>query len=72
MGFTFLCSAIVAVIIGMSAGLAAEGEFSAVTVFRNGTEGYQVFRIPAVIKAVNGDLLAFCEARSGGDGSERD
>ena len=72
MGFTFLCSAIVAVIIGMSAGLAAEGEFSAVTVFRNGTEGYQVFRIPAVIKAVNGDLLAFCEARAGGDASETD
>jgi sialidase-1 len=31
-----------------------------------------VFRIPAVIQAANGDLLAFCEARSGGDASEID
>ncbi|MDF1862529.1 MAG: sialidase family protein [Verrucomicrobiales bacterium] len=42
------------------------------TVFEAGQDGYKVFRIPAVIKAPNGDLLAFCEARQGGDASEID
>lgn len=46
--------------------------FSAVTVFEVGQDGYKVFRIPAVIKAANGELLAFCEARQGGDASEID
>lgn len=42
------------------------------TVFTAKTEGYNVFRIPALIRAANGDLLAFCEAREGGDASEID
>ena len=42
------------------------------TIFRNGSEGYRAFRIPALIRAANGDLLAFCEARDGGDASEID
>jgi sialidase-1 len=48
------------------------GDLAAVTVFQNDSDGYKVFRIPAVIKAANGDLLAFCEARAGGDASEID
>lgn len=32
-------------------------------VFKNGDDGYNCFRIPAIIKAPNNDLLAFCEAR---------
>ena len=43
-----------------------------VTVFKNGTEGYNNFRIPAIIRTTQGTLLAFCEARSGGDASEID
>ncbi|MEO1529432.1 MAG: sialidase family protein [Planctomycetota bacterium] len=43
-----------------------------VTVFENGKEGYNIYRIPAVVRAANGDLLAFCEAREGGDQSEID
>lgn len=43
-----------------------------VEVFRSGTEGYNVFRIPAIVTAANGDLLAFAEARAGGDASEID
>jgi len=47
-------------------------DFPAVTVFQNGQDGYKIFRIPAIIKAANGDLLAFCEAREGGDASQID
>ncbi|PRX49342.1 sialidase-1 [Prauserella shujinwangii] len=36
-------------------------------VFRERSEGYDCFRIPAVLKAANGDLLAFAEGRNGGD-----
>ena len=32
-------------------------------VFQSGKEGYANFRIPAIIKAPNGNLLAFCEGR---------
>ncbi len=44
----------------------------AVTVYESGMDGYKVFRIPAIIKAANGDLLAYCEARQGDDASEID
>ncbi|MCK6576866.1 MAG: exo-alpha-sialidase [Anaerolineae bacterium] len=32
-------------------------------VFINGTEGYACYRIPSIVRALNGDLLAFAEAR---------
>jgi hypothetical protein len=51
--------------------LATAGVFE-VEVFRSGAEGYNVYRIPTIISASNGDLLAFAEARSGGDASEID
>lgn len=34
-----------------------------IPVFVSGQEGYKSFRIPAIIKAPNGNLLAFCEGR---------
>ena len=37
-----------------------------VSVFTSGQEGYRSFRIPAIIKSGNGDLLAFCEGRVNG------
>lgn len=37
-----------------------------IPVFISGTEGYKTFRIPAIIKASNNDLLAFCEGRVNG------
>lgn len=43
-----------------------------VNVFRAKTEGYNVYRIPAIVRAANGNLLAFCEARVAGDASEID
>lgn len=51
---------------------ARAAEFTAVTVFESGRDGYNIYRIPAIVKAANGDLLAFCEAREGGDASEID
>jgi sialidase-1 len=41
---------------------------TAVPVYVSGTEGYKSFRIPAIIKAPNGDLLAFAEGRVHGAG----
>ena len=39
-----------------------------VSVFISGTEGYKSFRIPAIIKTFNTDLLAFCECRVNSSG----
>ena len=39
---------------------------SDVQVFVSGTNGYKSYRIPAIIKAPNGDLLAFAEGRVNG------
>jgi sialidase-1 len=36
---------------------------SSVTVFKAGQDGYHTFRIPAIVRAKNGDLLAFAEGR---------
>lgn len=40
-----------------------------ITVFKNGDDGYANYRIPAIVKHKNGDLLAFAEGRvdHGGD-----
>jgi sialidase-1 len=37
-------------------------------VFVSGNEGHQTYRIPAIIRAANGDLLAFAEGRVKGSG----
>ncbi|WP_425400017.1 exo-alpha-sialidase [Aeoliella sp.] len=50
----------------------AHAEFVKRLVFESGTEGYNIYRIPTIVQAANGDLLAFAEARSGGDASEID
>lgn len=42
------------------------------TVFASGTDGYHTFRIPSVIRADNGDLLAFAEGRRNGRGDSGD
>jgi hypothetical protein len=43
--------------------LSVSGIVAQTTVFANGEDGYLCYRIPAIVKAPNGDLLAFCEAR---------
>ena len=37
--------------------------FEETALFVSGSEGYNTFRIPAIIIATNGDILAFCEGR---------
>ena len=37
-----------------------------VPVFISGQDGYRSFRIPAIVRSGNGDLLAFCEGRING------
>lgn len=39
-----------------------------IPVFVSGTEGHRSYRIPAIIRLPNGDLLAFCEGRVHGAG----
>ncbi len=43
-------------------------------VFTSGTDGYHTYRIPSIIRAKNGALLAFCEGRkvAGGDSGDID
>lgn len=41
----------------------ASGRPQPVPVFVNGSEGYACYRIPAIVCAANGDLLAFAEGR---------
>jgi sialidase-1 len=55
--------------VGLSAGTAAEPTIQQTDVFVSGDDGYHTYRIPAVVRAGNGDLLAFCEGRKdrGGD-----
>jgi hypothetical protein len=51
---------------------ACHGGVFKVPVYLSGAEGYNIYRIPTIVKAANGDLLAFAEARAGGDASEID
>lgn len=51
----------------MQAGGAAAAELpNKVHVFKSGQDGYHTFRIPAVVRAANGDLLAWAEGRKNG------
>ena len=51
---------------------ATRADVPVTAVFKAGEDGYKIFRIPAIVRAANNDLLAFCEAREGGDASEID
>jgi hypothetical protein len=45
---------------------------AAVKVWVSGQDGYHTYRIPAILRAQNGDLLAFCEGRKLGGGDSGD
>ncbi len=42
------------------------------TVWTSGEGGYHTYRIPSVVRAASGDLLAFCEGRKNGSGDTGD
>ncbi|MEU0529633.1 sialidase family protein [Amycolatopsis tolypomycina] len=44
----------------------AQADVASTLVFNKNTEGHDCYRIPTVVKANNGDLLAFAEGRNGG------
>ncbi len=52
--------------------LSAGAFFKEVDIFVNGTEGYACYRIPSIIVAPNGDILAFCEGRKNNCGDHGD
>lgn len=73
----FVAKARVAWAVGLTTawmGAAAAGTPERVVVFERGTEGYHTLRIPAIVRAANGDLVAVCEGRknSGGDSGDID
>ena len=43
--------------------ISAAPEYFITSVFTSGTEGYHTYRIPAIVRATDGTLLAFCEGR---------
>ncbi len=55
-------------LVAAAAGSAAEQT----DVFVSGRDGYHTYRIPAILRAQNGDLLAFCEGRKTGGGDAGD
>jgi sialidase-1 len=63
---------LIGLLVAVTASSAKAAQPARSTVFKNGEDGYKIFRIPAITLAANGHLLAFCEARTGGDASEID
>ncbi len=51
---------------------AAPASVEKINVFVSGREGYHTYRIPAIIRAQNHDLLAFAEGRKSGSGDAGD
>ena len=63
----FICTVWLTACAGSKETSNRQGEISGgVTVFQSGAEGYKSFRIPAIIKAPDGALLAFAEGRVDG------
>jgi len=69
-GFTFVLLAGLAPV-SIEGGVADPPETD-LAIFRAGGPDYDTFRIPALIEARNGDLLAFAEGRVGGRGDSGD
>jgi sialidase-1 len=57
---------------GMVSGSRGADGVRKTVVFNAGADGYHTYRIPAIVRAGNGDLLAFAEGRKDGPGDHGD
>jgi sialidase-1 len=64
--------AILLATINLAPNLSAASDVSKVRVFRAGEDAYHTYRIPAIVRAKNGDLLAFAEGRKNGPADHGD
>ena len=64
--------ALAAVVVLLLEPMLATAEVMKVDVFNSGEDGYNTYRIPAIVQAKNGDLLAFAEGRKNGGGDAGD
>jgi sialidase-1 len=62
---------VLAVLLGANS-CCALAESTTTVVFQSGRDGYHTYRIPAIVRATNGDLLAFAEGRKNGPGDHGD
>jgi sialidase-1 len=69
-----LAVAAMAATLGGTAAARGEEEIRRTVVFESGVGGYHTYRIPAIVRAANGELVAFCEGRrtSGSDAGDID
>lgn len=67
-----IAAGLAVILTGAAIGRAAEAEITKVPVFTAGKEGYHTYRIPSLIVAGNGDVLAICEGRKTGRGDHGD
>src|ERR1051325_9416204 len=68
MRFLFLRS----VLISLALTAVARADVVQTDVWVSGQDGYHTYRIPAIVRAKNGDLVAFCEGRKNGAGDAGD
>ena len=63
---------VIVVLCGVSPASGAEPYLEKTDLFQAETEGYKTYRIPGIVVATDGSVLAYCEARKTGVGDWED